>query len=128
MSIPEKEWFIEAPWGRMCIVAWGECSSPPVLLCHGAIDSAACFRPLVKLLPKDFYYIALELPGHGKSDRYPPGMMVNAYDLVYAITVVVRHFRWDSFRLIAHSLGTVVEKNPHGPTSYQRPVPQKRGH
>lgn len=108
MTLLEKEWFIEAPWGKLCVVAWGECSSPPVLLCHGVVDTAATFRPLVKLLPRDFYYIALELPGNGRSDHYPPGMMVSAYDLVYAIAVVVGHFRWDQFRYIAHSLGTVV--------------------
>ncbi|CAG9789725.1 unnamed protein product [Diatraea saccharalis] len=108
MGLLEKEWFIKAPWGKICIVAWGECSSPPVLLCHGAIDSAATFRPLLNLLPRDFYYIAVELPGNGKSDHYLPGMMVSVYDLVYVITVVVRHFRWEKFRFIGHSMGTAI--------------------
>ncbi|KAL4714785.1 hypothetical protein ACJJTC_002644 [Scirpophaga incertulas] len=108
MTLLEKEWFIEVPWGRICVVAWGECSDPPVLLCHGSVDTAVCFRPLVKLLPKNFYYVSIELPGNGKSDHYPAGMMISAYDLVYAMAAVVRHFRWQTFDYMAHSYGTLI--------------------
>ncbi|XP_060809274.1 serine hydrolase-like protein [Amyelois transitella] len=110
MSISEKEWFIEAPWGRLCVVAWGDCMNPPVLLVHGSRDTAATFRPLVAMLPDKFYYIAIELPGNGKSDSYPPGMMISVYDLVYVVTLVVRHFRWDRFTFVGHSLGTLIGK------------------
>ncbi|XP_026314393.1 serine hydrolase-like protein 2 [Hyposmocoma kahamanoa] len=108
MSLQEKEWFMEAPWGRMCIVAWGDCSDPPVLVVHGHLDSAASFRPLLKLLPRKFYYIGLELPGHGKSDPYPPGLMINVLDFVYPIEIVRRHFRWETFVYIAHSVSTTI--------------------
>ncbi|KAL0808466.1 hypothetical protein ABMA28_012921 [Loxostege sticticalis] len=110
MPLPENEWYIEAPWGRIAIIAWGDCLNPPVLLCHGSLDTAATFRPLVQLLPENFYYIAMEFPGNGKSDWYPPGMMVSCYDLVYPIAVVVQHFRWEKFTFIGHSLGTVIGK------------------
>ncbi|CAK1556024.1 unnamed protein product [Leptosia nina] len=108
MVLLEKEWFIEAPWGRICIVAWGNCYDPPLLACHGSIDSAACFRPLIKLLPHKFYYIGVELPGNGKSDPFPPGVVLSIYDYVYAIQVVVRHFRWERFVFMAHSFGAAV--------------------
>ncbi|XP_053623351.1 serine hydrolase-like protein [Plodia interpunctella] len=110
MTLPENEWFIQAPWGRICLVAWGDCFNPPVLLVHGARDTAATFRPLVSLLPNNFYYIAIELPGNGRSDRYPPGMMISVYDLVYVVTLVVRHFRWDKFIFVGHSMGTLIGK------------------
>ncbi|XP_072941411.1 serine hydrolase-like protein 2 [Epargyreus clarus] len=105
MSITEKEWFIEAPWGRICIVAWGHCHNPPVLLCHGLMDSMATFRPLIRMLPKNFYYIGVEMPGNGKSDPFPPGLLFNFYDVVYCLEVVVRHFRWESFMFLGHSVG-----------------------
>ncbi|XP_052754019.1 serine hydrolase-like protein 2 [Galleria mellonella] len=92
------------------VIAWGDCFDPPVLMCHGQVDSAACFRPLVKLLPRNYYYIAMELPGNGKSDPVPPGLMMSAYEILYAIKTVVDHFRWDSFIYIAHSLGTLLGK------------------
>ncbi|XP_059044997.1 serine hydrolase-like protein [Achroia grisella] len=106
----EKEWYIESPWGRIALIAWGDCFDPPVLLCHGQVDSAACFRPLVKLLPRNYYYIAMELPGNGKSDPVPPGLMMSAYEILYAIKTVADHFRWESFIYIAHSLGTLLGK------------------
>ncbi|CAF4946766.1 unnamed protein product [Pieris macdunnoughi] len=110
MELLEKEWFIEAPWGRISIIAWGNCYDPPVLLCHGLIDSAACFRPLIRLLPQKFYYIGIELPGNGKSDPFPRGMVLTLYDFVYAVHVVVNHFRWEKFIGIAHSFGSSVVK------------------
>ncbi|CAK1587804.1 unnamed protein product [Parnassius mnemosyne] len=104
----EKEWYIQAPWGRICIVAWGDCLDPPVLVCHGNIDSAASFRPLMKLLPKKFYYVGMELPGNGKSDPFPPGMIICSYDMLYSIVAVVRHFRWKKFVYLGHSFGSTL--------------------
>ncbi|CAH2062365.1 unnamed protein product, partial [Iphiclides podalirius] len=110
MVLFENEWFIQAPWGRICIVAWGDCRDPPVLVCHGNIDSAACFRPLIALLPKNFYYVGMELPGNGKSDHFPPGMIISSYDMMYSIVVVARHFRWEKFIYLAHSFGSTLGK------------------
>ncbi|KAJ0169852.1 hypothetical protein K1T71_014458 [Dendrolimus kikuchii] len=108
MGLPENEWYIKAPWGRICIIAWGDCRNPPVLLCHGAMDTAVSFRPLVQMLPSKFYYIAMELPGSGKSDRFPQGLMISVYDMVYSIGAVAKHFRWETFACIAHSLGALT--------------------
>ncbi|XP_073964143.1 serine hydrolase-like protein 2 [Choristoneura fumiferana] len=110
MLVTEKEWYIEAPWGRICVVAWGSCADPPVLLCHGAVDSAASWRPIMEHLPPTFYYIGMELPGNGKSDPLPRGLMLATHDLVYAIEVLRRHFRWEHFVYMAHSLGTALGK------------------
>ncbi|OWR51197.1 putative serine hydrolase protein [Danaus plexippus plexippus] len=106
MTLTEKEWFIEAPWGRLCVVAWGNSINPPVLVCHGSWDSIASFRRLIKRLPQNFYYIGFELPGCGKSDAMPPGLMITVFDLVYSLQVVVKHFRWKEFAFMGHSLGS----------------------
>ncbi|XP_063371262.1 serine hydrolase-like protein 2 isoform X2 [Cydia amplana] len=106
----EKEWFIEAPWGRICVVAWGSCFNPPILLVHGAVDSAASWRPIIERLPDRFYYIAMELPGNAHSDWFPPGVMMSVHDLVYSMEVVRRHFRWKTFGFMGHSLGTLLGK------------------
>ncbi|XP_048003944.1 serine hydrolase-like protein 2 [Leguminivora glycinivorella] len=104
----EKEWFIEAPWGKICVVAWGSCFNPPILLVHGAVDSAASFRPILERLPDRFYYIAMELPGNAHSDWFPPGVMMSVHDLAYSMEVVRRHFRWKTFGFMGHSLGTLI--------------------
>ncbi|CAH1642102.1 unnamed protein product [Spodoptera littoralis] len=108
MDLLENEWYIQAPWGRIAIIAWGNCYDPPVLLCHGSVDSAIGFRPLISKLPKNFYYIGVDLPGNGKSDRLPPGLMISVSDMAYAINVVARHFRWKKFTFIGHSFGAFL--------------------
>lgn len=110
MELMQKEWYIQAPWGRIALIAWGDCWNPPVLLCHGKVDSAISFKPLVQLLSRNFYYIGLDLPGNGKSDPFPPGLMISAYDIIYAIRVVVLHFRWRQFVYMSHSLGALLGK------------------
>nr|ATJ44603.1 acetyltransferase 10 [Helicoverpa armigera] len=108
MDLVEHEWYIQAPWGRIAIIAWGDCCNPPVLLCHGSMDSAVSFRPLVSKLPRNYYYIGLDLPGNGKSDRFLPGLMISVYDMLYAIHALVKHFRWKTFTLIGHSFGAYL--------------------
>ncbi|KAI5634135.1 alpha/beta hydrolase fold domain-containing protein [Phthorimaea operculella] len=108
MGLIENEWFIEAPRGRICIVAWGDCFNPPVLVCHGKGDAITSFRPLMELLPTNFYYVGFELPGLGKSDPYPPGVAVETLTFVHCIETVRRHFRWEQFRYLAHSFGCAI--------------------
>ncbi|XP_049883465.1 probable serine hydrolase isoform X2 [Pectinophora gossypiella] len=50
----------------------------------------------------------MELPGNGRSDPYPPGLPVSLMDLVYSLEVVRRHFRWDQFIYLAHSVATTI--------------------
>ncbi|KAJ2953382.1 hypothetical protein O0L34_g972 [Tuta absoluta] len=108
MKLIENEWFIEVPWGKICIVAWGDCWNPPVLLGHGGGDSLASFRPLLSLLPTNFYYVGYEIPGQGKSDSYPPGVTARFLDLPYCIELVRRHFRWERFIYLAHSISGTI--------------------
>ncbi|CAD0206481.1 unnamed protein product [Chrysodeixis includens] len=122
MSLLEKEWYIEAPWGRIAIIAWGNCTDPPVLLCHGSIDTAVSFRPLISLLPKNFYYIGVDLPGNGKSDRFLPGLMISVYDMAYALRHVVTHFRWTKYSYIGHSFGAYLAIQPVLPDEIDRLV------
>lgn len=110
MDLLEKEWYIQAPWGRIAIIAWGNCYDPPVLLCHGLNDSAISYRPLVRVMPKNFYYIGIDLPGNGTSDSFPPGLMFSIYDVIFSVKTVVRHFRWKQFVYIGHSFGAVLGK------------------
>ncbi|KAJ2953380.1 hypothetical protein O0L34_g970 [Tuta absoluta] len=108
MKFYENEWFIEAPWGRICIMAWGDCLNPPVLVVHGAGDSLASFRPLISQLPTQFYYVGFELPGYGKSTAFPPGMPVRLLDFPHCIEIVRRHFRWERFIYLAHSMAGTI--------------------
>ncbi|XP_050676505.1 serine hydrolase-like protein isoform X3 [Leptidea sinapis] len=104
----EQDIIINAPWGKIMGLAWGDPKNPPVLLCPGRITPCSSYRPLVSKLPKCFYYVAIDIPGNGLSDHLPPGVKYTVFDLIPAIHNVVEHFKWDRFIYIGHSLGTVI--------------------
>ncbi|XP_053614468.1 serine hydrolase-like protein 2 isoform X2 [Plodia interpunctella] len=72
---------------------------------HGRQDSAATFIPLVECLPDKYYFVAIDLPGNGKSDSFPAGLPVWRYYYLGAIDIVVKHLQWIKFIYISHSMG-----------------------
>ncbi|XP_073964069.1 serine hydrolase-like protein isoform X2 [Choristoneura fumiferana] len=102
-----EELVLEVPWGKLAMATWGDSAKPPVLLVHGYVDSAATFVPLVNLLPDDYYYVALDLPGHGRSDPMP-GPTISQLHLVESINQIVEQLRWNTFICIAHSMGYLI--------------------
>ncbi|CAH0730391.1 unnamed protein product, partial [Brenthis ino] len=101
-----KEWFVQAPWGKIALISWGNPEGKPILLVHGRRDSAATFIPLLELLPKHFYYVGIDLPGHGKSDPLPIGIAITRFILIIAIDMVVKDLGWNKFYYIGHSMGS----------------------
>ncbi|XP_060809208.1 serine hydrolase-like protein 2 isoform X1 [Amyelois transitella] len=100
-----KEWFVPAPWGNIAVISWGSADGRPALLVHGRQDSAATFQPLAERLPHSYYFVAVDLPGNGKSDPFPAGLPVWRYYYLGAIDVVVKHLRWLKFIYVGHSMG-----------------------
>ena len=49
--------------------------------------------------------MAVDIPGHGLSDHYPPDISYNFLDCLPAIERLARHFKWEKFSFIGHSLG-----------------------
>ncbi|XP_028160601.1 serine hydrolase-like protein [Ostrinia furnacalis] len=108
MEIDYNDLSIPAPWGKVSVATWGSPSSPPVLLMHGRQDSAATFVALVRLLPTDHYYVAVDLPGHGRSDPYPKGLVGARFHYVHTVDIVVKHMGWKKFVFIGHSMGCEI--------------------
>ncbi|XP_026314374.1 serine hydrolase-like protein 2 [Hyposmocoma kahamanoa] len=106
----EKEIFINAPWGKIAALTWGDHSNPPIILCHGKMDTSSGFRPLVSLLPPSFFYVSVDLPGNGHSDHFPPEGRFTVVDFVPTIHYVQEHFKWKKFAYIGHSLGVIIGK------------------
>ena len=55
-----------------------------VALC-GWLDNAGSFDKLIPLLPKNLRIVAVDTPGHDKSDAFPPDIAYNYLDAVLAI-------------------------------------------
>ena len=65
---------IPAPWGTISAKTFGSPFGKPVLAVHGWMDNAGTFDRLVPLLPKSIYFVAVDLPGHGRSSHLPAGV------------------------------------------------------
>lgn len=84
---------------------WGPPDGLPVFAIHGWLDNAGTFDTLIPLLPKNLRIVAVDIPGHGYSDPFPPDIAYNFVDCILAIERLARHFEWNKFSLIGHSLG-----------------------
>lgn len=84
---------------------WGAQSAPPVLCIHGIQDNASTFDNLIPLLPSSFCYVAIDLPGHGRSSHFPPGLLYAVTEYSAAVNRIVEYFGWKNFIYMGHSLG-----------------------
>lgn len=63
------------------------------------------FSNLLPLLPQNFYYVCIDLPGHGRSAHANVGYILDMPWYVLAVKRVIDHFKWSNIYLLGHSLG-----------------------
>ena len=88
-------------------LSWGEPTGRPLLALHGWLDNAASFSLLAPLLV-GFHVVALDLTGHGLSDRRSEDATYQVWDDLPQILGVVDALGWDSFSLLGHSRGAII--------------------
>lgn len=89
--------------------AWGKASNKPVVVMHGRMDNAGAFDRLIPLLPKSFYYICIDLPGHGRSSHLPYYFPLHFLNFIIVCKLVLDHFKRGKYILLAHSYGAGVQ-------------------
>ena len=80
----------------------------PTLALHGWLDNAASFIPLMRQLPAEEQWIAIDLPGHGRSYHRPEGATYPLLDWLLDLDELVDALGWDEFDLVGHSLGAAI--------------------
>lgn len=100
------EFPLPVPWGHIAVKAWGNPTNFPVLCVHGLLDNAGAFDRLIAQLPKHYYYVSIDLPGHGFSSHFPSGIPLNFFNYVLSIKYIVEKLNWKFFKFIGHSLGS----------------------
>ncbi|XP_049788992.1 serine hydrolase-like protein [Schistocerca nitens] len=96
---------IPVPWGKIAAKIWGAADNIPLLAVHGLQDNAGTFDRLVPFLPKHFYIVCIDLPGHGCSSHFPPGFVLHYMDYILSVRRVVDFFKWKQFYFLGHSYG-----------------------
>ncbi|XP_012272572.1 serine hydrolase-like protein [Orussus abietinus] len=103
-----KELRLTVPWGHIAAKAWGSPSGDRVLMVHGILDNAGSYNRLVPLLPEHFYYVAIDLPGHGLSSSFPSAVPLEYFNYVFTIRIVLDSLQWDKCTYIGHSMGAQI--------------------
>lgn len=75
---------------------------------HGLNDNAASFDALTPHLEAYLDVVCIDLPGHGLSSHFPPGVNFSVLDYIQALKFVADHFNWFQFSILAHSFGSHV--------------------
>ena len=88
-------------------MAWGDTSAPPLLALHGWLDNAASFALLAPLITNR-YVVALDLTGHGHSDRRSPHSGYQIWEDLPQILGVADQLGWSHFDLLGHSRGGII--------------------
>lgn len=88
-------------------LSWGKAGGKPLLALHGWLDNAASFALLAPLLPA-YHIVALDLTGHGHSDRRSDDASYQIWDDLPEILGVLAELGWDSFTLMGHSRGAII--------------------
>lgn len=96
---------LDMPWGHVAGKAWGSREASRVLVVHGQLDNAGSFDRLIPLLPDSFYYVVIDLPGHGFSSPLPLGIQLDYLNYVFSIRLVLDALKWESCLYIGHSFG-----------------------
>ncbi|XP_025415619.1 serine hydrolase-like protein isoform X4 [Sipha flava] len=103
-----EEISIPVPWGHISAKTWGHPLATQVLFLHGKQDNCNTFDRLIPLLRQGFYFVCLDIPGHGCSSHFSPGFRITLESYVTAIKRVVDHLQWKQFKCIGHSMGGMI--------------------
>ncbi len=98
---------LQLPHIRIAAREWGDPDGEPVLAIHGWLDNAASFDTLAPMLP-GLHLVAIDLPGHGRSQHRPPGVVHHFVDWVPEVAAAADALGWDSFSLLGHSMGAGI--------------------
>lgn len=92
---------------RLHYAAWGPQAAPPLLLLHGGAANTHWFDWLAPELAKTFRVLALDFPGHGRSD-WPRPPRYRMGDFVAAVVGFAEAMGLRRLDLVGHSLGGKV--------------------
>ena len=92
---------------KLQALAWGPPDGHLVLALHGWLDNAASFVPLAPFFSEQ-RFVALDLPGHGRSDWRPDGVAYHFVDWVPDILEVADKLGAERFSLVGHSMGAGI--------------------
>ena len=91
---------------RLHYAEQGEPGGPPMILLHGLTDSWFSYSRVLPGLPDSYHIFALDLRGHGDSDRPAHGYMMS--DFAADVISFMDTMELPSATLVGHSMGSLI--------------------
>lgn len=107
MSVAFEEITLALPHLKIAARRSGNRAGPKLLAIHGWLDNAASFEPIAPWFD-DFDLVAIDLPGHGRSDHRPRGAWYHYIDYLHDVSTCLEALQWQKFSLLGHSLGGAI--------------------
>lgn len=107
-GIPVQEIQFDVSVGKVAAKWWGSKEQRPILCVHGWQDNAGSFDTLIPQLPRELSYLAIDLPGHGRSTHYADGYYYHAADVFYVLEEIRQLFNWQRLSFLSHSMGALA--------------------
>lgn len=103
-----RELIIPLLYGNIAAKWWGPYNVKPIVALHGWHDNSGTFDTLIPLLPNHVGYLAIDFPGHGRSDRYPDGIFYGISDYIYILHQIVVKLNYTKVTVLGHSMGAII--------------------
>ncbi|HAU1037058.1 TPA: alpha/beta hydrolase [Legionella pneumophila] len=103
-----KTKILSIPGLSIACKVWGNPDNPPILALHGWLDNANSFDDIAEHLQNDYYFIAVDLPGHGHSSHLPPGCIYHFTDGIFTVVEIINAFGLNKLHLLGHSMGACL--------------------
>jgi pimeloyl-ACP methyl ester carboxylesterase len=87
---------------------WGNPEHPPIIALHGWLDNANSFDYLAQYLQDSYYFIAIDIPGHGHSSHLPPHSTYHFIDGIFIVVQVINALKFNKVHLLGHSMGACL--------------------
>ncbi len=88
--------------------AWGNPEHQPIIALHGWLDNANSFDYLANELQNNYYFIAIDLPGHGHSSHLPLSSNYHFIDAVFIVAQIINALKLKKVHLLGHSMGACL--------------------
>ena len=99
---------LRTPAGLISGWTHGPADGIPVLAIHGWLEHADCWLPLLPHVPSHLRIIAIDLPGHGKSDHRGTGMGYAVSDYPRDVYAILELLQLERVHLLGHSMGAMI--------------------
>lgn len=103
-----KTFTVTIPGFTIAGKAWGNPELPPMLALHGWLDNANSFDRVAPYLEKQFYLLAIDLPGHGLSSHLPEGCYYHFSDGIFTCLQIIQALGFKQIHLLGHSMGACL--------------------